>query len=343
MSSETIASLTAMSRIDTDEVATTLVDGHHEIDIIAPRDVPLGGLRAMTVRRTLPNRQRTTIGPWCFLDHYGPDDIEQTGGMSVPPHPHTGLQTVSWLFEGTIEHQDSTGAHALVVPGELNIMTAGRGIQHSEVSTPDSSVLHGVQLWVALPEAHRDHAPHFDTRQSLAAAVDQGVVALITGELPQVGVVDAPHYWPMVAAQIDLPAQARMSLSLDESFEHGILVDSGETTVLGESVPPHHLAYLAPGRASVELVAGNQPARLVLIGGAPFEEDIVMWWNFIGRRHDDIEAAREAWQSGLTSGSERFGFLDHMPALPAPEMPRVTLKARPPGALPTSSGHHSRN
>src|SRR5215471_4292562 len=114
--------------------------------ILEPRDVPLGGLRAMTVRRTLPQRQRSLIGAWCFIDHYGPDQVAATGGMRVPPHPHTGLQTISWLLRGTVEHRDSAGDHVLIRPGELNLMTAGRGISHSEVSTPDTPVLHGVQL-----------------------------------------------------------------------------------------------------------------------------------------------------------------------------------------------------
>ena len=127
-----------------------------ELEILSPRLVPLGGLRAMPVRRTLPQRQRSLIGAWCFADHYGPDRVATTGGMVVPPHPHTGLQTVSWLFSGEVEHRDSAGVHAMVRPGELNLMTSGYGIAHSEVSTPERDLLHGVQLWVALPEADRD-------------------------------------------------------------------------------------------------------------------------------------------------------------------------------------------
>jgi redox-sensitive bicupin YhaK (pirin superfamily) len=131
------------------------------LEILEPRAVPLGGPRAMDVRRTLPQRRRSLIGAWCFLDHYGPDDVAATGGMVVPPHPHTGLQTVSWLFAGEIEHRDSAGSHAMVRPGELNLMTAGRGIQHSEVSTRETTVLHGAQLWVALPDANRHTTPFF--------------------------------------------------------------------------------------------------------------------------------------------------------------------------------------
>ena len=128
------------------------------VQVIAAREVPLGGLRAMTVRRTLPSRDRAFVGAWCFADHYGP---EHGICMDVPPHPHTGLQTVSWLFEGEIEHRDSGGVHAMVRPGEVNLMTSGHGIAHSEVSTPERDLLHGVQLWVALPEHDRDLVREF--------------------------------------------------------------------------------------------------------------------------------------------------------------------------------------
>ncbi|MEX2441160.1 MAG: pirin family protein, partial [Pontimonas sp.] len=303
-----------------------------DLVVTAPREVPLGGLRAMTVRRTLPSRHRTTIGPWCFLDHYGPDPVSVTGGMQVAPHPHTGLQTVSWLFEGAIYHRDSTGSDALVQPGELHLMTAGHGIQHSEISTPDTETLHGVQMWVAMPDAHRDHPPHFDVRAALTADVQGARVTLITGHLPDVGAVDAPHYWPMVAAQIDLPAGHTANLRVDSAFEHGLLVDQGELTLHGEMIPAHHLGYLPLGRNTLTLTGGGTGARVILIGGQPFEEDLVMWWNFVGRTHEDIEAARARWQGGFTEGSDRFGHLDHMAPLPAPEMPSVRLKARPSGS-----------
>ncbi|GLE51503.1 hypothetical protein ATCCBAA256_10860 [Mycobacterium montefiorense] len=141
-----------MSNLETapDEVACSAsrVVG---IEVLQPREVPLGGPRAIRVRRTLPQRQRSLIGAWCFIDHYG----SVTARMDVPPHPHTGLQTVSWLFSGEVEHRDSAGVHALVRPGELNLMTAGAGICHSEVSVETDTVLQGVQLWVALPDSDR--------------------------------------------------------------------------------------------------------------------------------------------------------------------------------------------
>ena len=135
--------------------------GTGQAEVLSARDVPLGGPRAMRVRRTLPQRQRSLIGAWCFADHYGPDDVGLGPPMDVAPHPHTGLQTVSWLFAGEVEHRDSLGTHALVRPGELNLMTSGHGICHSEVSTPSTSVLHGVQLWVNLPKTDKMIRPHY--------------------------------------------------------------------------------------------------------------------------------------------------------------------------------------
>ena len=321
-----------MSRTDVGEFPTDTLPTAGDLEIITPREVPLGGLRAMTVRRTLPNRQRTTIGPWCFLDHYGPDPVADSGGMQVAPHPHTGLQTVSWLFEGRIHHRDSTGSDAYVVPGELNLMTAGHGIQHSEISTPDTEILHGVQLWVALPDSDRHQRPHFDVRESVTRQVEGATVQLITGELAQVGLVDAPHYWPMVAAQIDLPAGGSLNLEVDTAFEHGLLVDRGELVVHDTTIPAHHLAYLPPRTSALRLTARDYPTRVILIGGKPFEEELVMWWNFLGRDHEEISQMRGQWQDGLEEGSKRFGHLEHMPALPAPEMPGVRLKPRAPGS-----------
>jgi redox-sensitive bicupin YhaK (pirin superfamily) len=153
------------------------------IQVLEPREVPLGGPRAMAVRRTLPQRARSLIGAWCFVDHYGPDDVADTGGMTVPPHPHTGLQTVSWLFEGEVEHRDSSGAHAMVRPGEVNLMTAGSGIQHSEVSTPDTLRLHGAQLWIALPDRDRHVAPFFEHAEPAAVTVGEATVRVFVGEL----------------------------------------------------------------------------------------------------------------------------------------------------------------
>src|SRR4051812_10736235 len=184
------------------------------VEILEPRDVPLGGPRAMTVRRTLPQRQRSLIGAWCFADHYGPDDVASSGGMDVPPHPHTGLQTVSWLFTGEIEHRDSLGVHALVRPGELNLMTAGHGIAHSEVSTLATSVLHGVQLWVALPDGARDTPRAFEHHVPPVTSLAGGSVRVLLGSLA--GTTSPVRtFSPLLGAEVVVEAGAEVRLEVD--------------------------------------------------------------------------------------------------------------------------------
>ena len=214
--------------------------------VLTPREVPLGGLRAMSVRRTLPQRERTLVGAWCFVDHYGPDEVADTGGMVVPPHPHTGLQTVSWLFAGEIEHRDSAGHHALVRPGELNLMTGGRGVSHSEVSTPGTTTLHGVQLWVALPGHARDlpadfehYAPPVLSRPGWRGSVFLGS---LLGETSPVRTATA-----LLGAELTLEPGTSLDLDVDATFEHGVLLDEGSILVDGQQVKPAELAYVERG------------------------------------------------------------------------------------------------
>jgi redox-sensitive bicupin YhaK (pirin superfamily) len=302
--------------------------------VLAPRDVPLGGPRAMTVRRTLPHRSRSMVGPFCFLDHYGPDDVGATGGMDVPPHPHTGLQTVTWLFEGRVLHQDSVGSRLVVEPGALGLMTAGRGISHSEEGTTarvgDLRRLHGVQLWTALPESERHRPPAFEHHADLPELeLPGGRVRVVMGGLEGVA-SPARVFSPLVAAQVDVVAGGAVELRVDEAFEHALLVDAGDATVAGRPTEPGSLAYLEPGRHTVEVRAGALPVRAMLVGGAPFGERIVMWWNFVARTHDEVAEARAAWQAGLAAGDSRFGSVPGYDgaALPAPELPNVRLLPR---------------
>ncbi|MGX1316340.1 redox-sensitive bicupin YhaK (pirin superfamily) [Streptomyces calvus] len=297
-----------------------------DIEVITARDVPLGGPRAMRVRRTLPQRARTLIGAWCFADHYGPDDVGESGGMRVPPHPHTGLQTVSWLFSGEIEHRDSHGVHAFVRPGELNLMTGGRGISHSEVSTDRTTILHGVQLWVALPERDRDAGRDFQHHVPAPVALDGGGEARVFLGTLAGDTSPVRTFTPLLGAELTLAPGADVTLDIDPGFEHGVLVDSGDVLLAGTPLKPAELGYAPPGRTTLTLAnRATEPARLILLGGPPFEEDIVMWWNFIGRSHDDIVQAREDWMNGTRFG-EVLGY-DGAP-LPAPELPNVPLKPR---------------
>jgi redox-sensitive bicupin YhaK (pirin superfamily) len=308
------------------------------VELISPREVPLGGPRAMTVRRTLPSRQRSLIGAFCFADHYGPDDIAVSGGMDVAPHPHIGLQTVTWLFEGRVLHQDALESVQAIAPGQLNLMTAGHGISHSEEGTlgrfPDQRVLHGVQLWTALPDADRDGERAFDHVADVPSFdVDGAHVQVFMGSL---GGMTSPAraYTPLVAAQLDIPANATVRLPVDPGFEHGVLLDSGELAVAGETVEEAWLAYLPPGPDVLTLQTGSTPVRAVLIGGEPFQEQVLMWWNFVGRTHEEVVEARAQWQAavaGHPEGVARFGEVQGYDggSLPAPELPAVRLRPRP--------------
>ncbi|WNB86910.1 pirin family protein [Cellulomonas sp. ATA003] len=289
-----------MSNLDTRPEAVECGDGDpvDRIEVLTPRDVPLGGVRAMTVRRTLPQRARSFIGAWCFLDHYGPDDVAVTGGMRVPPHPHTGLQTVSWLFSGEIEHRDSLGTRAVVRPGELNLMTAGHGISHSEDSTDATRVLHGVQLWTVLPERHRGTAPAFDHHVPAPVPLDDGVVRVFLGSLAG-STSPVPTFSPLVGAEIVLGGEYAHTFAVDPRFEHGVLVDTGTVEVAGTRGDADQLLYVPPGADTLTLRAVGGDVRLVLIGGLPLGERIVMWWNFIGRDHDEVIAARRQWQAQI--------------------------------------------
>jgi redox-sensitive bicupin YhaK (pirin superfamily) len=303
------------------------------VEILEPREVPLGGPRAMRVRRTLPQRQRSLIGAWCFADHYGPQDVGESGGMNVPVHPHTGLQTVSWLFAGEIEHRDSAGNEALVRPGELNLMTAGSGISHSERSTRTAPVLHGVQLWVALPESARFVERRFDHYVPPTLRGDGWSAQVFLGEL--LGSASPVRTWtPLLGAELRLDAGAAFPVEADPSFEHGVLVDAGSVSIDGREVTAGQLAYVPVGADVRALRCGPEPTRLVLLGGPPFGEQIVMWWNFVGRSHDEIVAYRRAWEeeiNGADAGERpMFGFPanDSEPPLPAPVLPNARIKPR---------------
>ena len=312
-------------------------EGGRQGPVVLPsREVPLGGPRAMLVRRSLPHRERSLIGAWCFVDHYGPADVSLTGGMVVPGHPHTGLQTVSWLFSGEVEHRDTTGAHALVRPGEVNLMTAGRGIAHSEYSTPATHTLHGAQLWVALPEAQRFAEPGFEHYAPPVVDVDGARVLVFLGSLlGQVSPVSM--HSELVGAEVTLPAGAALEVAVDPTHEHGLLCDTGTVSVGDATAKPGEIVYVPTGVTSITVEAGDEPARMLVLGGAPLGEQIVMWWNFIGRSHDEIVDYRERWQRARETGGggDEGGRSDYgrfpdawSTTLPAPELPNLRLRSR---------------
>ncbi|MEV4876512.1 pirin family protein [Streptomyces cyaneofuscatus] len=292
-------------------------------ELLTPRRVPLG--ESTEVRRLLPNLGRRMVGAWAFVDHYGPDDIADEPGMQVPPHPHMGLQTVSWLHDGEVLHRDSLGSLQTVRPRELGLMTSGRAISHSEESPkPHARLLHGAQLWVALPDAHRNVEPHFQHHTDLPAVTAPGLTAtVILGELDGAA-SPGTAYTPIVGADLTLTEGADARLPLDPDFEYAVLSMSGEAEVDGVPVLPGSMLYLGCGRTELPLRALSD-AGLMLLGGEPFEEEIVMFWNFIARSGEEIVQARKDWEEG-----SRFGEVQGYDGarLPAPELPTTPLKPR---------------
>jgi redox-sensitive bicupin YhaK (pirin superfamily) len=241
------------------------------------------------------------VGPWCFLDRYGPVGFTGEKAMDVAPHPHMGLQTVSWLIEGEVVHKDTLGSEALMSAGQLNLMTSGCGIAHSE-ETPkgNSGRLSGVQLWVALPYQQRNISPLFDYYASLPALdFSTGTAVVIAGEL---GGVRSPArtFSPIVGAEISLREGQTINLPLNTGFEHAIFVLSGDVAADGRQLEGDTLHYLGVGRD--ELHIKGHDARILLIGGEPFPEPIVMWWNFVARTREELAEARADW-----AAHRRFG------------------------------------
>ena len=286
---------------------------------LTPRHVKLTNRTGVEVRRTLPHKELRTIGAWCFIDHFGPTSDEDA--MSVAAHPHTGLQTASWLIAGEVEHRDSLGSIQLIRPGELNLMTAGSGIAHSELSINESQPFHGVQLWIVLPDAHRHQDSHFEHHDDLPVVRQDNLVAKVfAGSF--LGVTSPANYYsPLVGAEISITSDVQIPLVLE--FEYGILVVSRTIRVNGELVEVGSLHYLPAGNESVSLSGEGQ---VMFLGGEPFAEDIVMWWNFIGRSHEEIIEMKSAWEQrvgGFKEFDDRIGGF-----IPAPDLPNVRLTAR---------------
>jgi len=257
---------------------------------------------ALPVRRALPRRDRRTVGAWCFVDHMGPVDVAEDMDVDVPPHPHIGLQTVTWLLEGELVHRDSLGSEQVIRPGQLNLMTAGRGIAHSEEHTTKSRQrLHGVQLWVAQPSATRDGERAFEHRADLPQLDLPGAVAtVLVGDLAGVA---SPARRDSDHVGVDLVlAGDRAVVPLCAAHEHGLVVTAGSVLVDGERVVPGQLAYLGAGRDELA-IAGERGARVLLLGGVPFPEPVLMWWNFVARTRDELTDAWQAWQR---ADDERF-------------------------------------
>ncbi|PWV63133.1 pirin family protein [Plasticicumulans acidivorans] len=267
---------------------------------ITTHDAELG--EGMMIRRALPSRQRRMVGAWCFLDHFGPVDVGTGDGLRVGPHPHIGLQTVTWPLAGEILHRDSLGCEQLIRPGELNLMTAGCGIAHSEESPAvRSPLLHGAQLWIALPEAERRREPSFVHHPQLPRlTLGDARLTLLAGEF---GGERSPAqvYSPLLGLDVACAAGGTACLPLRADFEHGALVLEGEVELEGTALGIGTFLYLPPGRDRLEL-RSRGPLRLLLLGGEPFAETILMWWNFVARTPQEIVEAGNDWNAGRHFG-----------------------------------------
>jgi redox-sensitive bicupin YhaK (pirin superfamily) len=271
-------------------------------DPVVISEARAGHVGELAVRRSLPAHRRRTVGAWCFLDHMGPATYRAGARYDVAPHPHIGLQTVTWLFEGAMVHRDSLGSEQAIRPGQLNLMTAGDGIAHSEENPGlTAGELHGVQLWVALPSNIRDGPPAFEHYDALPVLeIARGEVTVLLGAMAGVA-SPAGIFNEIVGAELRLGPGAT-ALPLTASFEHALVVTEGSLEVEGRRLEPGRLAYLGAGRDELPLRASERTTA-ILVGGAPFEEAIVMWWNFVARSQGEISDAYESW----LKRDERFG------------------------------------
>ena len=284
---------------------------------LAPVTHDLGGFK---VHRTLPHKQRTMVGPFIFFDQMGPAHLSAGQGIDVRPHPHINLSTVTFLFAGAIMHLDSIGSRQRIEPGAVNLMTAGRGIAHSERSPPDERAngahLSGLQTWLAMPKAKEEVAPGFE---HTAAAdlplidVDGVEVRLIMGEAWGEASPVTCHS-PTIYAAVVMPPGSSLKLE-NEADERALYLLDGDVAVDGTMLEPRHLALLAPGNKP--LLKTREGARLVLCGGAPMDGERHVWWNFVSSSRDRINEAKRAWKAGEFALPPD----DHDEFIPLPEIP----------------------
>ena len=287
------------------------------IQRIPVRHTELG--EGFSIKRALPTRECRMVGAWCFLDHIGPADMRNTDGMHVGAHPHTCLQTFTWMISGQILHRDSLGSEQVIRPGQVNLMTAGRGISHTEDSVPGEAILHAAQLWIALPPECAEMPPAFEHYPDLPNWQADGVEYTLLAGQWQNRAAPTRVFSPLVGLDVFAANAASLSLPLQRQFEHGLLVLSGQASINGMGFDGNDFAYLAQGADGVELQL-SAGARVLLVGGEPFASPMTMWWNFVGPSKSHIAQAQKDWESN----SARFGNVKggenrrlQAPALPA--------------------------
>lgn len=272
------------------------------------------------VRRVLPSRERTMVGPFIFVDEFGPGQLDQGTGMDVRPHPHINLSTVTWLFDGAIDHRDSIGSFATIRPGQVNLMTAGKGIVHSERS-PQSErdagpKLFGMQTWLALPDGKEEIEPAFEAKTDLPIIEDQCAKArVIMGDLwgkraPTTTHADTIYAEIVLAPTGALPIEANAD-------ERAVMLVGGEASIDGVALDLFKLAVLAPGGEMT--LSSERGGRVMLLGGEAFTTKRHVWWNFVSSDRDRIQQAKEDWREG------RFATVpgDADEHIPLPQVPKT--------------------
>lgn len=272
-----------------------------ELEVLTSHGALVGSLQ---VRRALPQRRRRTVGAWCFADHMGPAEVTEGSGLDIGPHPHTGLQTVTWLIDGKALHRDSLGTEQVISAGELNLMTAGHGVSHAEEATGHyRGTLQGIQLWIAQDDQWRDAPAGFEHHDDLPRVeLAEGTATVLIGEF---GGARSPARRDSELLGAELRVRGGVEMNLEPTYEYGTIVLEGLVELDGRPLGPGALGYLRPGRDELRLCA-KEPSTLILLGGVPLEHEIFMWWNFVARSRGEIDAAYDSWR--VNDG--RFGKVD---------------------------------
>ena len=295
----------------------------------------LADVGGIPIHRAIPQRALRKVGAWCFLDHAGPAEPPPPG-MQVGPHPHIGLQTFTWMIEGEVLHRDSLGNEQIIRPGQVNLMTAGRGIAHSEES--QTVHVHAAQLWIALPDSHRHIEPRFQHYPDLLKTkIGDFDATVLAGEALGM-TAPAQVHTPLMSVDLHASGQAspaKVQFPLRADFEHAVMSLSGQVMVEGEALPEQELIYLPAGRESVNIEC-SPDSRLLIIGGEPMDEAILLWWNFVARTTEEMQEAQAQWEAEAATDAEtidgkprRFGppVASALKSLHSPSLEGVVLKA----------------
>ena len=270
------------------------------------------------IKRALPSREKRMIGAWCFLDHAGPVHFPQGEGLDVGPHPHIGLQTFTWMIDGTMLHDDSLGSKQLIRPKQVNLMTAGYGISHTEVAPDHETQMHAAQLWIALPDDKRNIAPRFDHYPDLPVVLQDDIeFTVLVGDFLKTTSPVKVHS-ELLAVDLSTQKAANSTLKLNPKFEYGFMVLEGEASVNGHDLNDDNFLFIEPGLQQIDIQIAAK-SRVLLLGGEPFESPILLWWNFVGRSQEELAEARQQW----VEGHSRFG------RIPAYEGPRLEAPVLP--------------